>query len=173
LEDLKNDKKTTKKCKRNAIDLQGRTAVIDASSQGHFEVIQALVSQKPDRLINTTDKVHQRTALHRAAAKGNVQIVEHLCNFGANVEISDKKGTTALMIAAFHQHEEIVRLLVQQFRSDPNATDNHDHCAADYASKGALRLNLSTSPVADFLRSLESDVQNDDEDVDVDAEDPL
>ncbi len=145
--------------------------MIDAASQGHLEVIEALVSQKPDRFINTTDKIYQRTALHRAAAKGNVEVVKHLCNFGANVEISDKKGTTALMIAAFHQHEDIVRLLVQQFRADPHATDNHDHCAADYAAKGALRASLPSSSVAEFLKGLESDdVQNDDDDEDEDAD---
>ena len=47
----------------------------------------------------------------RAAASGRIDIVETLLLRGADVNEEDRKGITAMMVAARYGHAEIVQLL--------------------------------------------------------------
>ena len=52
-----------------------------------------------------------RTALHRAAYNGKIQVVEALLNAGADKAVKDIDGETALDLAQRNNHPAIVKLL--------------------------------------------------------------
>ena len=54
------------------------------------------------------------TALHRAAARGQVQAVRLLLERGANVNAGDDEGTTPLILASYRGHVEVARLLLER-----------------------------------------------------------
>ena len=51
------------------------------------------------------------TALHCAALRGNIQVVEALLNAGADKAVKDEDGYTALDHAQSQNHPAIVKLL--------------------------------------------------------------
>ncbi|KAJ7129531.1 ankyrin repeat-containing domain protein [Mycena epipterygia] len=76
--------------------------------------------------------VHGKTALHFAALKGHEELVRMLCDFGADVDLSDNKGNTPLHYASSWGHIPIVQLLIErgcQFA----AKNNEGFSASDYA----------------------------------------
>jgi ankyrin repeat protein len=54
------------------------------------------------------------TALHRAAARGQVQAVRLLLARGASVNAVDDEGTTPLVAAAYRGHRQVVKLLLER-----------------------------------------------------------
>lgn len=62
--------------------------------------------------INHVDSDEQ-TALHIAAANGNIKVARLLIENGANVSSVDNYGWTALHIAASEGHPEFVEFLIQ------------------------------------------------------------
>lgn len=54
-----------------------------------------------------------RTALHVAAASGNLHVVQYLLHQGASVHIKDYRGDNPLIDAIFTKNLEVIRLLVQ------------------------------------------------------------
>ena len=53
------------------------------------------------------------TALHRAAARGQVEAVRLLVKRGADVNAVDDEGTTPLILASYRGHVEVAKLLLQ------------------------------------------------------------
>lgn len=71
-----------------------------------------------ERLINEGVSVScadskKRTALHFAAAKGDVVIVRTLLSNGANPNLQDVNGNTPLHLAACASHIKIVTMLAE------------------------------------------------------------
>lgn len=58
------------------------------------------------------------------ASHGRLDTVKLLIEAGADVNIQDEDGSTALMCAAEHGHGDIVKYLLAQSDCDPNVTDN-------------------------------------------------
>jgi ankyrin repeat protein len=54
------------------------------------------------------------TALHRAAARGQVEAVKLLLERGAGVDAVDDEGTTPLVSAAYRGHIEVVKVLLER-----------------------------------------------------------
>ena len=69
-----------------------------------------------------------RTALHKAANNGNVELIRGLLSGGADVNATDNWGRTALHNATLHGYVEIVHLLVEG-GADVNAEDEHERTA--------------------------------------------
>merc|ERR1712190_265158 len=72
------------------------------------------------------------TALHFAASKGHVSVVEHLLASGAKRSLRDKRGGTPLHRAAGVGHEKVVKLLLDEkaeIKAKDKAGDNALHCA--------------------------------------------
>ena len=59
-----------------------------------------------------------------AVSHGRLDMVRMLMEAGADVNMSDEDGSTALMCASEHGHAEIVKLLLAHPDVDPTLTDN-------------------------------------------------
>ena len=59
-----------------------------------------------------------------AVSHGRADMVKLLQDAGANVNLQDEDGSTALMCASEHGHTEIVRLLLANPDINANLTDN-------------------------------------------------
>lgn len=66
------------------------------------------------------NNVFGSTALHCAAANGNLELVMLLVEKGAHLNLHDKFGNTALTFAARYGKTEIVRYLLQRFAAQGN-----------------------------------------------------
>ncbi|KAF7288299.1 ANK-REP-REGION domain-containing protein [Mycena chlorophos] len=76
--------------------------------------------------------VHGKTALHMASLKGHEELVRMLCDFGADVDLSDNKGNTPLHYASSWGHIPIVQLLIER-GCVYTAKNNEGFSALDYA----------------------------------------
>lgn len=59
-----------------------------------------------------------------AVSHGRLEMVKFLLDSGANVNVQDEDGSTALMCASEHGHTEIVKMLLAHPDCDPALTDN-------------------------------------------------
>lgn len=64
-----------------------------------------------------------QTALHLAVRHGRVVMVRLLLSCGADTNIQDNQGTTALMFASERGHTHIARLLLERSQCDLTLTD--------------------------------------------------
>lgn len=81
--------------------------------------------------IKSTDT--SQTALMLAVKHGNKEAVTLLLECGADVNIQDKDGSTALMAACEHGYIDIVRALLDNSSCDPDIKDNDGENAFDIA----------------------------------------
>ncbi|XP_053673318.1 pre-mRNA splicing regulator USH1G [Anopheles nili] len=92
----------------NAKDVDGMTPVLWAAFEGHFDALKVLVARGGD-----PDKADQfgNTALHLAAAKGHMQCVDFLVQFGVNIYALDIDHHSAQDLAAINNRDNILRYL--------------------------------------------------------------
>ncbi|XP_076065790.1 SAM_USH1G_HARP domain-containing protein Sans [Oratosquilla oratoria] len=97
---------TRKDC--NTPDEDGLTPTAWAAYEGNLEALRLLVGRggDPDRCDH-----YGNTALHCAAAKGHMNCVSFLVNFGANLWAQDNDFHSAKELAAMNNREEILRYL--------------------------------------------------------------
>ena len=94
----------------NAQNTNGNTALILATSDGHTEIVTALLAQGAD--VNAQNE-NDNTALMCAAYGGHTEIVTALVAQGADVNAQNKDGETALMWATRGGHKEVEKILEQ------------------------------------------------------------
>ena len=89
-----------KDCERwtNSIDsqLSGLTPLHYASRNGHSECVKLLLEKKYECEVNARTTSGNSTALMRASATGEAEIVEMLLKAGADASLRDDDGETAL-----------------------------------------------------------------------------
>ncbi|KAL6104201.1 uncharacterized protein ACO6RY_13971 [Pungitius sinensis] len=117
----------------------GYTAVMLASltapdSPGGMEVIRKLMEQSN---INIRSSQTGQTALHLAVRHGRVVMVRLLLSFGADTNLQDNQGTTALMFACERGHTHIARLLLERSLCDLALTDKRGRSALSIAMQGS------------------------------------
>lgn len=88
----------------------GRTALMLAIEAGHREVVEVLLTAKPD--LNQQDGL-EATALTIACEKGHLDIVQKLVAEGADLNLQ-VQGDNALSIAVAEKQEEIATFLINQ-----------------------------------------------------------
>ncbi len=93
----------------NTRDVYQWTPLHRAAYQNQLEVVELLL-QNQDIKIDALDD-QGATALHHAAARGWVEVAGILLTAGANAEIRDVEGRTALNYAAEGRHGPVARLL--------------------------------------------------------------
>ncbi|XP_059164880.1 ankyrin repeat domain-containing protein SOWAHA-like [Physella acuta] len=101
-----------------------------------------------------------KTALHWAAKNGKMEVIKLIAN-KPGVKVNQRSGYTPLHLAAIHDHEYIIELLVQTFKADPNIRDYSGKKAKQYlknsASSKAQRkrvISVYSSPSYEALNTI-------------------
>lgn len=126
---------------------KGHTALLEAVDKNHYEVVGALLDAKAN--INFITEKQHMTALHLAAKKGFVEIMQLLLKHGARLDLKNKKNLVPLDLAKeFNQPAAVNLLLAYQFR-EKSFTETIDekknttlHLAAKYNSEYFLKTIL-------------------------------
>lgn len=94
--------------------------------RGKIERALRELSSKPSQVYAVSKK--EQSALHIAAMKDRVEIVEVLLNAGAKVNLQDKDGNTPLHFACYGNKSESVSLLMK-FGADPKIQNSKKETA--------------------------------------------
>ena len=78
-----------------------------------------------------------------AARSGDVAVLRMMLEAGADKDLPDEEGATALIMSSQGGHKEIVRLLLNN-RADPLLTDDCERTALMYACSGCRPLRHCT-----------------------------
>ncbi|NWV04093.1 NRARP protein, partial [Ptilonorhynchus violaceus] len=62
-----------------------------------------------------------QTALHQSVIDGNLELVKLLVKFGADIRLANRDGWSALHIAAFGGHQDIVLYLITKAKYSAGA----------------------------------------------------
>jgi len=89
---------------------KGPIGVDRAAAMGYIARLRVLLDRDPE-LIASRDIVHRRTALHWAAANGQVAAAELLLSRNADVRALDKRGKTPADLAAAAGFDALAELL--------------------------------------------------------------
>lgn len=98
-----------------------------SSRASNYEKLVARMARLFPHSVNDTDHAYLgdgRSALHQAAAIGNLKLVQILINKNAQINIQNKAGETPLHLAAQFGHLNVARYLIQK-RAELNITTRH------------------------------------------------
>ena len=110
------------------------TPLIIASSEGHVDIVLALVSSGAD--VDARDMFLGRTVLHYACDFGHLQIVRVLLDNGSKPNKMDDFNLTPLMLAIFVGQRNIACELVSRLsEEDVGVKDSDGHSALYYAHR--------------------------------------
>lgn len=122
----------------NVINRRGNTPLYTACRRSEsLPIVQILIEHGAD--ISIGNKIH-KTPLHRAAHFGHSQLVRELLNNGADVDIQDINGRSALHYAcdsSWTTREEVIRLLLSA-GADINILDSWGCTPLDEACEAAV-----------------------------------
>jgi ankyrin repeat protein len=121
----------------DAVDPDGRTALMMAAYNGHTETAKLLLDRGAK--VNAVDFTG-RTALMYAASGPFAPTVQLLITRGADPDIRDTdEGFTALMFAAAEGQVEVIKVLLS-YGADISIKDNDGDKALDFAVKNGHRV---------------------------------
>ena len=92
------------------MEIEGDIDVVEAASKGDWERVENLVKRGDD--VDFGEAFFERTALHRAAERGNRAICVSLLESGANIKARDWNGDQPLHSAARRNQAAVCELLV-------------------------------------------------------------
>lgn len=96
----------------NLKDKDRQTALMYAINGSFTEVVGYLLKNGAE--VNVQTKKQQFSALMTASAKGDVGVVQLLLDSGANADLKDKDGDTAVIFARQYRRSDVVELLEKQ-----------------------------------------------------------
>ncbi|KAJ6598925.1 ankyrin repeat-containing domain protein [Mycena vulgaris] len=133
---------------------------LTSSRPGNVDVMGAALRMAQlyyDRYPDILDwsNVHGKTALHIAALKGHEELVRMLCDFGADVDLSDNKGNTPLHYASSWGHIPVVQLLIER-GCQYTAKNNEGFSASDYAYSFSTKDTLQDTARLQFENNKKS-----------------
>jgi ankyrin repeat protein len=117
----------SKKIGVNSLDQNGETPLHKATKEYNESIgarfVKRFLLLADPGLVNASNSLGQ-TALHLAALNSDLQTVELLVQYGAQVRLRDKRGCTCLHYAAAESSPEVVEFLIRQDKSIVNYRDN-------------------------------------------------
>eukprot|EP01029_Cantina_marsupialis_P011917 TRINITY_DN26421_c0_g1_i1.p1 TRINITY_DN26421_c0_g1~~TRINITY_DN26421_c0_g1_i1.p1 ORF type:complete len:215 (+),score=55.79 TRINITY_DN26421_c0_g1_i1:130-774(+) len=82
--------------------------------KGNEKIAEYLLAQVSDSSdLDVQDHSAEETALHRAASRGDIEVVRLLIKSGADLNISDRKKQTPLHLAYAAKHDDIAAILIE------------------------------------------------------------
>ena len=103
---------------KHGAKVSGTGALPGAADRGHFSMVEWLIDHDADlNEIGVHDYGDRRkakfegTALHKAVAKGNVDLARRIVDRGARTDVEDPMGRTPLVRAKEEDQEEAMRYL--------------------------------------------------------------
>lgn len=84
--------------------------ILSAASQNAVSELKELLDKNPTYINKPSSS--GETALHKAAARGNIECIELLIQRGGNVNLTDKQGRTPLFISWENGHFECHKLML-------------------------------------------------------------
>jgi uncharacterized protein len=112
----------------NEVSKEGFTPLILACYNGNIKVAQYLIEIAED----VDYQSPMGTTLMAVTVKGHTILAQALLQKGANPNLTDEKGTSALMYAVQFRNVELVRLLLQ-YSADKTLKDSTGKTAFEYA----------------------------------------
>jgi len=91
----------------------------ECNAPGASQIVRALLQRGAAR-VNATHGVKRCTALHMAARRGNIEVIEALLDGGADIEARDSLGDTPLRRAVNCNRVQAAKLLLER-GADPNS----------------------------------------------------
>ncbi|GFZ10997.1 hypothetical protein Acr_22g0003950 [Actinidia rufa] len=126
-----------------------------AVQNGEIEAVEAMVDEEPRVLEKTTASNGRLSALHLAAANGQIQVLSMLLDRSVNPDVLNRHKKTPLMLAAMHGKISCVERLIQAGANILMFDSLHGrtclHYAAFYGRSDCLQAILSaahSTPVA-------------------------
>ncbi|GMI24408.1 hypothetical protein TeGR_g12431 [Tetraparma gracilis] len=111
------------------VDSTQRTPLHDAVKNSHTGIVKTLLSN--GAVADARDGIDW-SPLHWASRTGNMEIALALLKVStAPLESQDTENRTPLLVAAENEHFELVKVLVNDFKANPNARNKRDESAAD------------------------------------------
>lgn len=101
----------------NAVDLNGKTAVVAATYKNQVDVVELLIQEGAD--VNIQDDRRENVILH-AGANGYLEIVKLAIAADADMTITNRFGGTGLIPAAERGHVEVVETFLKTSAVDVN-----------------------------------------------------
>ena len=92
-------------------DLEGRTALLWAAVRNRIELLPVIFEMSPAKVTDCSAR-NGRTALMEAALRGNLEIVKTLLGKGADCNLIDAEGSTALHLALRKRRGATAMLLI-------------------------------------------------------------
>ena len=103
------------------------------AENGNVDEMRSLLDSDA-ALIDSADD-SQRTALIWAADRGNAELVALLLDRGADLNLQDCDGQTALHYAAICGHADVAKALLADARCDRSITDNDGSVPIEYVDE--------------------------------------
>lgn len=119
---------------RTEVSARNGTALLEASSLGYLDVIEALLDNDAD--VTLTERGTGYNALMTACAYGKTAVARQLLSHGAYLTIDQRgrhEGHTALWYAASAGNREMVKLLLRDGGASTGVKDSHGRTAAELA----------------------------------------
>ncbi|CAF1355808.1 unnamed protein product [Adineta ricciae] len=131
------------------VNLGQSTPLMEASQEGHTELVQYLIQNNAD--VNQTTSAGE-TALAYACESGRTEVAEILLNSGAHIDQTENEGRTPLMKAVRAGHTCTVRYLISKGADVNRSTNSNDStvlslaCAGGHLEVTALLLKHGSDP---------------------------
>lgn len=120
----------------NIADCNGNTPLIKAVKAGQVQLVKSLLAHKTTNV--NLNNLEKNTALHEAAFKGNMEMIDGLLAAGADVNRQNNAGKAPIHRAVSANHLGVVKTLVEK-GADINLQDTMGYTPCHYAAFFGLK----------------------------------